>query len=252
MKLLVSLLASLMFSLCFAQDDHYLAKIEQANGAYAEAAYDSALSIYTEVYQSGYESFSLYYNMANSFYKQGEIPSAILFYERAIKLNPSDKDAQFNIAIAQEASVDKIEKLPVFIGSQFWKNFRSSYTMDSWAWLAILFLLLSSLSFLLFIRAKDAGTRKVFFYGSIFCVSLFLLSMISAESAYNYRFKKESGIIFSPSITVQSAPAQNSGELFVLHEGTKVILLGEENTWYNIRLEDGNEGWVPSASIEPI
>ena len=57
----------------------------------------------------------------------------------------------------------------------------------------------------------------------------------------------------SPSVTVKSTPNQSGTDLFILHEGRKVII--KDNTmkeWKEIKLEDGNVGWVPTNVIEII
>ena len=48
----------------------------------------------------------------------------------------------------------------------------------------------------------------------------------------------------APSVTVKSTPNQSGTDLFILHEGRKVII--KDNTmkeWKEIKLEDGNVGW---------
>ena len=56
-----------------------------------------------------------------------------------------------------------------------------------------------------------------------------------------------------PSVTVKSTPNENGTDLFILHEGRKVLI--KDNTmkdWMEIQLEDGNAGWVPVKIIEII
>ena len=63
----------------------------------------------------------------------------------------------------------------------------------------------------------------------------------------------DNSIIMSPSVKVKSTPNQSGTDLFILHEGRKVII--KDNTmkeWKEIKLEDGNVGWVPTNVIEII
>jgi len=65
--------------------------------------------------------------------------------------------------------------------------------------------------------------------------------------------KHENGIIMAPSVTVKSTPNEKGTDLFILHEGRKVMI--KDNTmkeWKEIQLEDGNVGWIPSNVIEII
>ena len=43
-----------------------------------------------------------------------------------------------------------------------------------------------------------------------------------------------------------------STELFVIHEGLKVQVIGTLGDWYNVRLADGNEGWIAKTDLEKI
>lgn len=57
----------------------------------------------------------------------------------------------------------------------------------------------------------------------------------------------------SPTVTVKSTPDESGTDLFVLHEGTKVYIEDNSMTeWKEIRLEDGNKGWVQTKAIEVI
>ena len=56
-----------------------------------------------------------------------------------------------------------------------------------------------------------------------------------------------------PTVTVKSTPNESGTDLFVLHEGTKVTI--KDNTmknWKEIKLEDGNVGWVQTKDLEII
>jgi SH3-like domain-containing protein len=65
-------------------------------------------------------------------------------------------------------------------------------------------------------------------------------------------YHNDHAIIFSPAVNGKSSPDQSGKDLFVLHEGTKVTVEDEVGEWYEIRLSDGNKGWVPSNSLTRI
>jgi len=249
MRIIAIYIAVLLSVAANAQTEYYDALLIQANEQYAASNYDSAIVLYEEIIQAEYESFDLFYNAGNAYYKRGDISSSILYYEKANKLNPGEKDLAFNLAIANEQTVDKIEKLPEFFLSLWWTSFSYSYSMDTWAVISILMVLLCSLSVFLFIKTSESSAKRTYFYGSLFCILLAALSFSAAQSSYNWKNKKSTAIIFSPTITVQSAPAANSSDLFVVHEGTKVRILKAEGAWINISLEDGNEGWIKKEAV---
>ena len=68
---------------------------------------------------------------------------------------------------------------------------------------------------------------------------------------------KNTAIIFTPTVTIKSTPAESGNNLFVLHEGAKVEILNEMRDlnkvdWCEIRISDGNRGWVRKVDLETI
>ena len=92
----------------------------QGNQLYQEGSYDRALDAYLSVYESGYEAGGLHYNIANTYFKLGDVPRAILFYERAARLMPGDPDVAANLELARSLTVDDIDPLPRFWLLQAW------------------------------------------------------------------------------------------------------------------------------------
>lgn len=65
-------------------------------------------------------------------------------------------------------------------------------------------------------------------------------------------YDSKKAIIYSPAVNGKSSPDSSGTDLFVLHEGTKVTVEDEVGEWYEIRLSDGNKGWIPVNSLEII
>ena len=55
-----------------------------------------------------------------------------------------------------------------------------------------------------------------------------------------------------PTVTVKSSPDEKGSDKFVIHEGTKVILLDELNNWVKISIANGSNGWVEKQCFEII
>ena len=91
----------LLFSaFTFAQD-----AFDAANAAYADGRYEEAAAMYQTLLDEQPDA-TLYYNLGNARFKQGELAQAILNYERALRLKPNYKDAQYNLAFAQSRITD--------------------------------------------------------------------------------------------------------------------------------------------------
>jgi tetratricopeptide (TPR) repeat protein len=227
-------------------------KIAQANNYYTAARYDSAMIQYQSVVDAGYESSGLYYNLGNTYFKLKNIPSAILYYEKAKKLNPTDEDILNNIAVANGMIVDKIDQLPRFFFKNWWDNIYNLFNADSWAWISVFsFIMTLTASFLYFTSSILWLKKSGFFLGLVMLLTT-IIGFGLASQRYFYTKQATEAIIFAPTITVKSSPGNSSVDLFVLHEGTKVVLMDEVIGWHKIKIANGSVGWLPNDSYEGI
>jgi len=221
----------------------------KASELYSAGNYKEAYDTWLAIYNSGQRSAALSYNIASACFKMNDIPGAVLFYERALLLKPGDENINYNLNIARTLVVDKFAEIPeIFFIT--WFNFISlSLSSNSWAFISIVSFILS----LVFL--------SVYFYTSLyrlkilgFWLSVFLFTVSVGTYSFSLRNKNmvyhnKHAIIFSPAVNGKSSPDQSGKDLFVLHEGTKVSVEDEVGDWLEIRLSDGNKGWVPSNCL---
>ena len=86
---------------------------------------------------AGMASAMLYYNLGNAYFKNHDIKSAILYYERAKRLAPNDEDVDFNLNLSRSLTFDKIEAVPELFLITWGKAIRDWQTVRGWAWLSI-------------------------------------------------------------------------------------------------------------------
>lgn len=228
------------------------AKIEAANNFYNQASYDTAVQLYQQVIEAGYASDMLYYNLGNALYKLRDIPSAILYYEKASKLNPNDEDIIQNLEIANSQIIDKIEPLPELFLKTWWRTFYTMFNADAWAWISIAFLATLLILAFIFMTSGRQFLKKLSFFLGLLVLLLTLGAFGLASQKYYYTQQTNEAIIFTPTITVKSSPGASSVDLFVLHAGTKVKLLDKTVGWNKIRIANGSVGWLPDESMKGI
>jgi tetratricopeptide (TPR) repeat protein len=226
--------------------------VEQANQAYSSADYATAITQYESVLSSGYESAGLYFNLGNAYFKSDDIPAAILNYEKARKLDPTDENIRFNLDLANSRIVDKMEPLPQFFLRVWWKAARDVFPSDYWAKIVVICFILALISAVLFIISRAVFIRKISFWAGLVFIFFMSLSLLFGLSGYYEYTRHSSGIIFTPTITVKSSPNDNSVDLFVMHEGTKVFITDLVEGWSEVRLANGNVGWVRTDTYRPI
>ena len=225
---------------------------EKANQYYSKGQYKEALNTYLGLINEGYQSTALYFNTGNAEYKLGEIPSALLYYEKARKLSPGDEDINFNIRFANLKTTDKIDAVPEFFLSNWWKKIILSIPLNTLGVSSVIFFLIASAILIFYFFANSVSQKKLSFYTSITLFGLGLLCIFVANRQANYFNGHKEAIIFSTSIAVKSGPVNDSGTLFILHEGTKVNVLESDNKWIKIRLANGNQGWINATDIKEI
>jgi len=250
-KILLIIFVLLSAYQLYAQDTQK-EKFSKAADLYSVGKYKDALNEWMSVYNSGVLSASLDYNIANANFKLNNIPGAILFYERALLLKPADEDLSYNLQIARTLVVDKFNEIPELFFIR-WYNFISlALQTNTWAKVSIVSFFIFLIALSLYFYSKKYSYKVIGFWLALF----FLLISISSVS-YSIRNKNlvyfnPKAIIFSPLVNGKSSPDNSGTDLFVLHEGTKVTVEDEVGGWYEIRLSDGNKGWVPANSLEKI
>lgn len=223
-------------------------KFAKANYYYNESRYDTAVIIYERIMEEGFVSAPLLYNIGNTYFKMRNYPMAILYYEKALKLDPTNKEIKQNLAIANALITDKIEPMPVFFLTKWWRNIGNQLSANGWAGASLkLFGLLLILLFVYF-TAHTRGVRKASFFTSILVIILFVCSLIFAYQKHQYLNEQNEAIVMTPTITVKSSPSSSGVDLFVLHEGTKVEIMDKADNWDKVKIADGSVGWMPSSA----
>ena len=223
----------------------------KANFYYNESRYDTALVIYEKILNEGYVSVPLLYNIGNTYFKLRNYPMAILHYEKALKIDPTNEDTRHNLAIANALITDKIEPMPVFFLTNWWRSTGNLMSANGWTKTSLeLFGLLLVLVFL-YITARTKGVRKTTFFSSIIVLILLVCSSIFSYQKHKYLNERNEAIVMTPTITVKSSPSASGVDLFVLHEGSKVEIIDNADKWDKIKIADGSVGWMLStASIK--
>lgn len=217
-----------------------------ANTAYKNADYTSAISLYDSIISIGLESSELYYNLGNCYYKKSDWANAIWHYERSLKLKSSAKTIQ-NLELTQLKIVDKIEPLPQLFYKIWWHSFSSLFSTYFWQ---IITILMIWIVLILKLLSQFTNMKKEYFLNFLYPIIIILL--FSTYSSYQANHKKKEAIIFSSTVVVNSAPTNNSNNLFSLHSGSKVTIIDQIEDWINIKIANGNSGWIKQTECKKL
>jgi len=250
-RILYIVLGIVLPCLCFSKDT-VQGLFEKGNAYYAKAQYTEAAATYQKIIDDGYQSPALYFNMGNASYKSGDIPLALLYYEKAHKLAPGDDDVNFNIRFANLKTTDKVDFIPDFFLARWWTAIMLSFSISALSVMSIVFMLLGSAILVVYVFANSVFLKKFSFYAFLLSYFLFALTFFVAERQTSYFEGHRQAIIFTSSVNVKNSPVEKSNTLFVIHDGTKVNVLDNTNGWTKIALPNGNEGWIKTSDTKEI
>ena len=222
---------------------------DQANAAYAEGRYEEAATQYEALLAESADAI-LYYNLGNARFKQGELAQAILNYERALRLKPNYKDAQYNLAFAQSKITDNIVEQDFFL-SAWTRTVRNCLTESTWIILSVSLFILALVGILLFLLGREPWIRKTAFHIAWIALLFSLIAGLNATSLHQRDTLRNEAIITQGVINAKSSPDRSGTDLFTLHEGTKVTIRETLGEWVNVRV-GSNEGWIRLSCLERI
>ena len=221
--------------------------------AYSAGQWAQAASDWTDLAATGLRSKELYYNLGNAWFKAGEIAPAILNYERALRLDPSDSDVRYNLEFARAQTQDRIDEVPEFILKTWTRKLSFLLSSNAWAGLSLFLLALTLALVLLFLLGPSVKARRTGFFTGIVALLLTLMCWGFARSLKSAAERHDDAIVMRPVSSVTSSPSSDAAKsLFILHEGTKVKVLDEVSGFTDIELADGRRGWIATSDIERI
>jgi tetratricopeptide (TPR) repeat protein len=224
---------------------------QEGNGAYERNDYAKAADLYRKAVDEGIINSRLFYNYANALFRQGQLGLAILYYEKARKLEPTDEDIAYNLRFANAQTVDKNPAPETNILTKVLWSLHTAYSIDQGLWIC---LGLFSAIFLAAMLAvfSGAGLRGVLFALMGLCVVALLV--LGPSLAYKIRQQEsvEYGIVLKPAVEMYSGPGENFQVLTKVHEGTKFQIVETRGDWVSVKLLNGKGGYVRYADLGKV
>lgn len=223
---------------------------KEAAALYESGKFREAAVAYGSIADEKKGGVAVFYNLANAELRSGNKGKARLCYERALRLDPRDPDVLWNLQVLKNALTDRIEPPPDPLAvASFLKSFSERYTLDEAAVAVSGFL--AALAFLSLVAWKIPSV-KVFSGVLRGLLLLFLGASLFLFGLKWMQVKDRAVIVLVKEVTARYGPTQKETKAFVLHEGARVRVLDETQDWFYVRLDDGNEGWLPKNTCEVV
>ena len=156
--------------------------LAEADSAYIQGDYLTAISMYEWIVQNQGVNATLYMNLGNCWLKRDEVAKAILCYERAYLIDPSDPDIRFNLELARTKTVDKVNPVNQLFIVVWFKKLLAVLDVNGWAVLTVVLFAITILLAGVLLFSKKSGIRKISFSFSAFFLLLSILSFIFATT----------------------------------------------------------------------
>ena len=222
----------------------------QANELYNKGSYIEAINNYKEIIKNDFHSAELYYNLGNAYYRLDSIASSVYYYEKALQLNPNDREIIDNLALVNKTLVDEIDPITTPLIESILKSLSNIFYFETWGYISIFFSFLIVALFLSYYFANSSRIKRLTFV--LLCISsiLMLASLINGNKGYDNYVNNEYAIIYSYETDLKTEPNFRSETLFMLHEGTKVQVIEDYNNWIKVRLVNGQIGYIQLIDVK--
>lgn len=241
--------------------------IAAKNPQKAEEKLHEAVLLYETILANRFKHGQLYYNLGNTYYRQGELGKAIVNYRRAQRFMPRNADINANLRLIKDAREDKelSRKPPAVVQKIFFWFFFLNQNELIITTISLYGMLMTML--LLFILLKYPWFKRIIIG---FAVGLCILTVslgikIHKEQGIDY------GVIVSKKCHVRYGPGEEYEPKFEIHDGAELVIEGEKDEWYRVYIyvdikqdteskrdaektisKETRRGWVQKEDVDVI
>ena len=223
---------------------------DKAIAAYQQKDYGGAMREWKRLRAEGNADPDLSYNIGLAESLSGNLPEALLNFEKAIRYKPADTNLQK--AIQQERN--KIENAVIavkpFFLVEWYKVWLAMLSPRMWALSALLLILIAVVQWLIqlgIIKAK----QPAFSVNIWIPVTMGMLCLIFSILSYREIYRVNEGIIFSE-CPLQAGASIQSPQTRTLYQGEKIKVTDEISGWYKVKLLNLDEGWLKKECVKLI
>lgn len=261
--------------------------LSEADSAYAHKDYARAIELYQDVAGAEGVSASLLFNIGNSYYQTGDYGNAMLYWQRARRLDPSSKEINANISYLRSRVEDankaeqrgrrlKVTTDEKSFFQSVYASIAENTSSNTWAFWGGLTFLLFVAGAALYIFSRNVLVKKGGFFGGLLSLLLSIGFIICAIYSVRAMDSRDKGVVTAFKIPLLTEPGQmrqisetesdnspksspkSPSNAPVLTKGTEVMIVSEEIdieghvTWYKVRLNSDYIGWIPADALSII
>lgn len=261
---------SIIFSFLFIFSAYAAPSTDIATQLYNSGEYRQAADAFLAIAKVDGESPELLFNIANSYAQAGDYGNAILYYSRANRLDPSNKEIKNNlnyfVSKVEDSNRAELRGKRISVAPDHETFFKSvnrvicaEVAPNIWAILAagLFIMVLGAIAIYLF--CNDVRLRKIGFFGGILLFFASIMSVVFAFMSASYYDSHDKAVLMAYKTELLIEPSSDSKPASnQLCQGTQFEIIAEETdvqgqpTWYKVRLNSDIEGWLRASDLAII
>lgn len=223
--------------------------------------YLEAIRLYNAAIEKDGSSAAIYYNLGNAYYRVDSLAKAIICYERALRLDPTDKDIRANLDFVNGKIIDAQSSNG--ITNVLVEKSMQMFSPNGWAIISVIIFVGVLLLAAGYIFSRNIRLRKMYFFAALVLLIVNVVSVIITINASSVVAGSNEAIVVAKSTqlsTSPSSPLDESQKAMLLHEGSKVKVIRELSTpnaprvkkWVEVEAAGDNRAWIDAEAIEII
>jgi tetratricopeptide (TPR) repeat protein len=214
----------------------------KANREYAAGHFQAAGEGYAALVRAGQWNPTLFYNLANAYYRRGDLARAILNYERVLALEPHHAEATANLQLVRDQAhaLELTAKWP--------DHFLASIGSDSYAWMTTIGFWIGTFALAALAFRRSTSKAVVMIAAFLFCGG----SLYALYTIENGNRGDSFAIVTGKNIDARLATADNANSVLALPAGSEIKILSTRGDWSYAALPNNLRGWIPTKSAELV
>ena len=243
---------------------------EMADTLYMQGEYAKAAESYQAIADVDGDSPQLLFNLGNAYAQMGDLGKAILNYERASRLDPTNKEIRNNLnyftSKVEDSNRAELRGKKTSVAPDHETFFQSvrrlicaDVPVNMWAWIAVIAFVVLIGQIAVYLFCSDVRLRKFGFFGGIGSFFVSLICVIFAFMSASYFDSHDRGVLMAYKTELLIEPSSDAKPASnLLCQGTLFDIVAEETdvegqpTWYKVRLNSDIEGWIRASDIAII
>jgi tetratricopeptide (TPR) repeat protein len=224
---------------------------ESANVAASRGDHRGAIANYHKLIEAGVHDPDVYFNLATAFAQSGSYPRAILYYERALSLRPSDSKASENLRDAEKALEEERAEAEgeatIQRNSSLSDAIYDGFSEDA---LASTILIANLFFFLALAWASVASHRTRWLYSLLTLSGFLLLFSATGLGAKAGLFRDgPRAIAIDDRVVLREGPDPRAQIRGVARAGDRGEVVDRDRDFVKLRVDSGLEGWTATSGV---